>query len=206
MVHHGGDSASGEYVSTVQLVDVATGWSERVAVLGRSYLVMRDAFQRILTRFPFPILEIHPDNGSEFFDHHMPRFWNEAIPAVQLSRSRPYPKRDNRFAEQKNSSLVRGYLGHDRLDSVPQTVAVNRLYHMIDVDALQLLPTRYAPDGEDIAPERWGSLGSETPLRRGALPSTASARPTPSARDRENSSKPFETRSTLANYVRRSTI
>jgi hypothetical protein len=131
LVHHCGYSASGEYVSTVQLVDVATGWSERVAVLGRSYLVMKDAFQQILTRLPFPILEIHPDNGSEFFNHHMLRFWNEAIPGVQLSRSRPYHKRDNRFVEQKNSSLVRGYLGHDRLDSVTQTVAVNRLYNMM---------------------------------------------------------------------------
>jgi hypothetical protein len=131
LVHHCGYSASGEYVSTVQLVDVATGWSERVAVLGRSYLVMKDAFQRILARLPFPILEIHPDNGSEFFNHHMLRFWNEAIPGVQLSRSRPYHKRDNRFVEQKNSSLVRGYLGHERLDSVTQTVAVNHLYNMM---------------------------------------------------------------------------
>lgn len=131
LVHHCGDSASGEYVSTVQLVDVATGWSERVAVPGRSYLVKKDAFQQILARLPFPILEIHPGNGSEFFNHHMLRFWQEAIPGVQLSRSRPYHKKDNPFVEQKDSSLVRRYLGHDRLDSVTQTVAVNRLYNMM---------------------------------------------------------------------------
>jgi hypothetical protein len=44
LVHHCGNSASGEYVSTLQMIDIATGWSERVAVLGRSYLVMQDAF------------------------------------------------------------------------------------------------------------------------------------------------------------------
>jgi hypothetical protein len=33
-VHHCGPSASGEYVHTVQLVDVATGWGERRATLG----------------------------------------------------------------------------------------------------------------------------------------------------------------------------
>jgi hypothetical protein len=32
---------------TLQLVDVTTGWSERGAILGRSYLVMKDAFLRI---------------------------------------------------------------------------------------------------------------------------------------------------------------
>jgi hypothetical protein len=128
LVHHCGLSASGEYVHTLQMIDVATGWSERVAVLGRSYLVMQDAFQRIKARLPFPILEMHPDNGSEFFNHHMVRFWRELVPAVSLSRSRPYHKNDNRFVEQKNSPLVRAYLGHERLDTVTQTLALNQLY------------------------------------------------------------------------------
>jgi hypothetical protein len=113
---------------TLQLIDVATGWSERVAVLGRSYLVMEDAFRRMLARLPFPIVELHPDNGSEFMNHHLLRFWKELVQGVELSRSRPYQKNDNRFVEQKNSSLVRDYLGYDRLDTVAQTWATNQLY------------------------------------------------------------------------------
>jgi hypothetical protein len=128
LVHHCGPSAAGEYVSTLQMVDVATGWSERVAVLGRSYLVMQDAFRRIVARLPFPIREIHPDNGSEFLNHHMIRFWGELVQGVTLSRSRPYQKNDNRNVEQKNATLVRAYLGHERLDSVAQVLAANRLY------------------------------------------------------------------------------
>jgi len=54
LVHHCGPTASGEYVCTLQMIDVATGWSERRAVLGRSYLVMEDAFRYILTQLPFP--------------------------------------------------------------------------------------------------------------------------------------------------------
>ena len=49
LVHHCGSSASGDYVHTVQMIDVATGWSERAAVLGRSYRVMEDAFQLTCT-------------------------------------------------------------------------------------------------------------------------------------------------------------
>jgi len=128
LAHHCGPSASGEYVHTLQMIDVATGWSERVAVLGRSYLVMEDGFHRILARLPFPLLEIHPDNGSEFFNHHLLRFWKDIVPDIQLSRSRPYQKNDNRFVEQKNATLVRAYLGYDRLDSVAQTNAINQLY------------------------------------------------------------------------------
>jgi hypothetical protein len=128
LVHHCGPSASGEYVHTIQMVDVATAWSERIAVLGRSYLVMQDGFRRILARLPFAVQELHPDNGSEFFNHHMLRFWHDLKPKPQLSRSRPYHKNDNRFVEQKNSTLVRAYLGYDRLDTVAQTLALNQLY------------------------------------------------------------------------------
>ena len=131
LVHHCGPSASGQYVHTLQLVDVATGWTERQAILGRSYLVMEDAFLAILKRIPCTVQEVHPDNGSEFFNDHMRRFWKEKAKGVRLSRSRPYHKNDNPFVEQRNSNPVRTYLGYDRLDTVEQTRAVNDLYdHM----------------------------------------------------------------------------
>jgi hypothetical protein len=129
LVHHCGPSASGDYVHTLQMIDVCTGWSERMAVLGRSYVVMQDAFRWLSCRLPFPVLEIHPDNGREFFNHHLLRFWKDRVQGVVLSRSRPYQKNDNRFVEQKNATLVRAYLGYDRLDTVEQTLALNRLYH-----------------------------------------------------------------------------
>jgi hypothetical protein len=128
LVHHCGASASGEYVHTLQMIDVATGWSERVAVLGRSYRVMQAGFERCLARLPFPVLEIHPDNGSEFLNDHLVRFFCDIVPDIQLSRSRPYQKNDNRNVEQKNATLVRAYLGYDRLDTVQQTQVLNVLY------------------------------------------------------------------------------
>jgi len=127
-VHHCGPGPTGDYVHTIQMVDVATGWSERFAVLGRSYRVMEHAFQCLLTRLPFPVLEIHPDNGSEFFNSHLVRFWKDKVQGVRLSRSRPYQKNDNRIVEQKNATLVRKYLGYDRLDTVAHTLALNELY------------------------------------------------------------------------------
>jgi hypothetical protein len=131
LVHHCGPSASGEYIHTLQMIDVATGWSERVAVLGRGYLVMADGFQRILARLPFPVLELHPDNGSEFLNRHLVHFWGENITGLRLSRSRPWHKNDNRFVEQKNDSLVRAYLGDQRLDTVEHTNRLNSLYDLM---------------------------------------------------------------------------
>jgi hypothetical protein len=128
LVHHCGSSATGDYLHTLQLIDVATGWSERVAVLGRSALMMEAGFRRILNRLPFALCELHPDNGSEFLNNHLWRFFRERVPGLHFSRSRPWQKNDNRFVEQKNHSLVRAYLGFDRLDSVAQLALVNQLY------------------------------------------------------------------------------
>ena len=104
LVHHCGESAAGEYGQTLQLIDVATGWSERVLLLGRGQQAMEQAFRHVLARLPFAVKELHPDNGTEFFNAHLVRFWKEKVTGVHLSRSRPYQKNDNRNVEQKNDT------------------------------------------------------------------------------------------------------
>ena len=131
LVFHSGESTAGLHGHTIQLIDVATGWSERVAVLGRGQQAMEGGFERILARLPFPVRELHPDNGSEFFNHHLVRYWKDKVTGVQLSRSRPWHKNDNRMVEQKNDTLVRQYLGQVRLDTPEQIAALNTLYEQM---------------------------------------------------------------------------
>lgn len=128
LVHHCGDQTVGEYVYTLQMVDVATGWSGRRAILGRSYIVMADALYYLFHQLPFPVLEVHPDNGSEFLNQQLLRFLKQFYPALDYSRSHPGTPNDNRFVEQKNSTLVRAFLGDVRLDTVQQTRFLNRIY------------------------------------------------------------------------------
>lgn len=128
LVHHCGAATRGEYVYTLQIIDVATGWSGRRAILGRSYVVVADALQYLFQHLPFPVLELHPDNGAEFLNAHVLAFMAREYPAVHLSRTRPGCANDNRLVEQKNYSLVRAYLGDRRLDTVAQTRFLNTLY------------------------------------------------------------------------------
>src|SRR5213082_3631619 len=102
--------------------------SERVMLLGRGQQAMERAFAQVIARLPFAIKELHPDNGSEFFNSHLVRFWKEKVSGVRLSRSRPYQKNDNRHVEQKNDTLVRQYFGELRLDTAEQVAAGNALY------------------------------------------------------------------------------
>jgi len=131
LVYHSGASVAGEFGHTIQMVDVATGWSERVAVMGRGQRAMEAGFKHILDRVPFPLVELHPDNGSEFFNAHLVRFWKESVVGVHLSRSRPYQKNDNRFVEQKNDTLVRQYFGDLRFDRCEEIEAMNALYEQM---------------------------------------------------------------------------
>ena len=128
LVHHSGPRSDGEFVHTLQMIDVATGWSERVAILGRGQAAMEVGTRQILARLPFPVKELHPDNGPEFLNHHLVRIWGEEMTGLTLTRSRPYQKNDNRFVEQKNDTLVRAYLGQARLDTAEQCAALNVLY------------------------------------------------------------------------------
>ena len=118
-------------------------------------------------RLPFPVKELHSDNGSEFLNDHLVRFFGEAITGLQLSRSRPYQKNDNRFVEQKNATLVRAYLGTVRLDTAAQTTALNALYDQMWVYYNLFQPvlhlTEKVATGTRIT-RKWDT--AQTPLRR----------------------------------------
>jgi hypothetical protein len=167
LVHHGGESAAGEYGHTLQLIDVATGWSERVMLLGRGYQAMERAFTQVLERLPFAVKELHPDNGTEFFNYHLVRFWKEKVTGVHLSRSRPYQKNDNRHVEQKNDTLVRQYFGELRLDTPEQIAAGNALYERMWVYYNLFQPVLHlckkTVDGDKVR-RKWDQ--AQTPYQR----------------------------------------
>ena len=133
LVHHAGPDVRGECVYTVQFIDVKTGWSERIAVLGRSYSRMREAFAKFLAQCPIPVLEIHSDNGTEFMNAHLQCFFADKFRGAKFTRSRPWQKNDNRFVEQKNSTLVRAYLGREGFTTQEQADLLNELYDLMRV-------------------------------------------------------------------------
>lgn len=133
LVHHSGPDTKGDFVCTMQWIDVATGWSERQAIYGRSSAEVTAACEAVLARVPFPVREVHPDNGSEFINRPLLQLLGERVKGVHLTRSRPWVKNDNRFVEQKNYSLVRAYLGHDRLASREQRDLWNDVLELLRI-------------------------------------------------------------------------
>ena len=130
-VHHCGDSSQGIYVHTLQLLDVVSGWCEIVPVYGNSFAAIKDGFEFLLARLPFPVLEFHPDNGSEFINKLLQKHWKQRVPSLDVTRSKPYRKNDNRFVEENNNSLIRAYLGPSRFDSAAQLEVLRELEELL---------------------------------------------------------------------------
>ena len=128
LVLHNVANLEGAYVSTLQCIDVLTGWSERFAIRGHGFDEMWQAIQAFKTRCPIPVREIHTDNGPEFMNHAFAsQFGSEALNA-QLTRGRLGCKNDNRFVEQKNSSLIRAYLGNLFLYTPEHRALLDQIY------------------------------------------------------------------------------
>jgi hypothetical protein len=154
LVSHSGASAAGEFLHTLDCVDIHTTWVERQAVLGKSRHGVVQAMTTVEAQLPFPLRGVDSDNGSEFINDHL-LAWCQARPAgrqVQFTRSRPYKKDDNAHVEQKNWTHVRKLVGWERYDSAEALAALNALY----VD-LRLLQNLFQPSMKLVRKVRVGS-------------------------------------------------
>lgn len=125
-VEHCGSSASGEYVNTLAAIDLFSGWWEGEGVMGKGQERALIGLENINGRYPFPWLEIHPDNGGNILNYHVFGWTQER--GIDYSRSRPYKKNDNCFIEQKNSTHVRKIVGYLRYDTEEEFNIINDLY------------------------------------------------------------------------------
>lgn len=126
LVEHCGPCASGEFVYSLNVTDIHTGWTQTRAVLGKGEAGVSAALEQFRRELPFALLGIDSDNGSEFINHHLLR-WSRRH-AVKFTRSRAYKKNDNAHIEQKNWTHVRKIFGWDRYDTAEQCAAINDVY------------------------------------------------------------------------------
>ena len=127
-VAHCGEKIEGDYANTVDLVDIATGWTEQAAAWGKGEIGVLDALKNMEDRIPFPVLGFDADNGGEFINYHLMRHFADRIKPVQFTRSRPYHSDDNAHVEQKNWTHVRQWFGYHRLDKRKIVDMMNELY------------------------------------------------------------------------------
>lgn len=165
LVAHCGSSSAGRYVHTLDVTDVATGWTELVAVVNRDQERVRGALEEARTRLLFPLQGIDSDNGSEFLNDHLLRYCRRE--RLTFTRCRPYHKDDQAHVEQKNWNVVRQLIGYDRYEGEPACAQLNRIYALLHVYV-----NGYLPVMKLIGKEREGARvhkhydQAKTPYRR----------------------------------------
>lgn len=150
LVGHDGGSTSGDYLQTLDVTDVATGWTETQAVRNKAQVWVFEALKEIRQQLPFELLGIDSDNGSEFINKHLVRYCMEN--RLTFTRSRSYRKNDNCFVEQKNYSIVRRAVGYMRYTTEREQAIINELYGY-----LRLYTNFFQPVMKLVDKERIGS-------------------------------------------------
>ena len=150
LVGHDGGNGRGEYIQTLAMTDVCSGWTETQAVKNKAQVWVFEALTDIRKRLPFPLLGIDSDNGSEFINDQLLRYCQQE--QLSFTRSRPYRKNDNCFVEQKNYSVVRRTVGYHRYQTERDLKILNELYC-----SLRLYTNFYQPVMKLIEKTRIGS-------------------------------------------------
>lgn len=127
-VAHCGGSMSGSFIWSITYTDIKSTWTVIRAVWNKGYEGVKEQTRDVERHLPFAILGFDCDNGSEFLNHHLIRYFIKRKKPVHFTRSRAYRKNDNAHVEQKNWTHVRELLGYDRLDNPAMLTELNALY------------------------------------------------------------------------------
>src|ERR1700694_2711708 len=165
LVAHCGGSMEGAFLYTFTLTDVATTWTECLPLLHRTQHGVVHALQRARGLFPFPILGIDTDNGSEFINEDLIAYC--AGEQITFTRGRVGNKNDACYVEQKNGSVVRQLVGYDRFEGQHAYRQLAELYR-----AVRLYVNFFQPSMKLVTKTRTGSRvrriygPAQTPFQR----------------------------------------
>jgi len=127
-VAHCGDSLAGSFVWSLTMTDILTTWTENRATWNKGAEGVLKQIKDIETKLPFDMQGFDCDNGSEFLNWHLLRYFTDHPSVTSFTRSRPYKKNDNAHVEQKNWSHVRQLFGYDRIEDPDLVDLMNDLY------------------------------------------------------------------------------
>ncbi len=130
-VAHCGASLAGEFIWSLTYTDIASAWTEGRAVWNKGAAGVVAATRDVEAGLPFAIRGFDCDNGSEFLNWHLVRYFQDRQKPVGFTRSRPYHKNDQAHVEQKNWMWPRALLGYGRLEKQELVESVSALYREV---------------------------------------------------------------------------
>ena len=124
--HCGGVKQDGNFVHSLVMTDIASGWTECLSMQVRNQLLVVEGIAKAQSVLPFKIEGIDTDNGSEFINEVV--FTYSKGMGYEQTRSRLYRKNDQAWVVQKNGSIVRRMVGYNKLSGSQACKALQQLY------------------------------------------------------------------------------
>ena len=126
MVVHCGKSTAGSYVHSLVLTDIASGWTEAIAMVVREQTLVTESVSDIRTKLPFAVRGLDVDNDGAFINDTLVGYCRDN--KIELTRCRAYKKNDQAWIEQKNGAVIRRMVGYGRMEGVQAAAVLNKLY------------------------------------------------------------------------------
>ena len=123
---HCGKSTAGSYVHSLVLTDIASGWTEAMAMVVREQTLVTESVSDIRTKLPFAVRGLDVDNDGAFINDTLVGYCRDN--KIELTRCRAYKKNDQAWIEQKNGAVIRRMVGYGRLEGVQAAAVLNKLY------------------------------------------------------------------------------
>ena len=124
-VAHCGGSMAGSFLHTMTLTDIASCWTEGVALVSRQQELVAAALDVFRSRLPMKLLGLDTDNDGAFINETIVGYCREH--GIEFTRSRPYRSNDQAWVEQKNGAVVRRLVGYDRHSGLAAARVLTRL-------------------------------------------------------------------------------
>ncbi|UVI36429.1 DDE-type integrase/transposase/recombinase [Brevibacterium spongiae] len=139
-VAHCGPTFVGEFVRTLTMTDLVTGWTENASIRNNAAKWIVQAVGDLQEMFPFPLSIFDSDNGSEFINHEVADWLQERD--IAQTRSRPYKKNDQATVESKNNHIVRKHAFYWRYDTSEELELLGRLWPVVSMLLNFFTPTK----------------------------------------------------------------
>lgn len=127
-VSHCGSNASGEFISSLTMTDLESGWTDNRAIWTKTAVNTKDKIEEIEKNLPFTLVGFASDNGTEFINEELYNYLKDREAPVNMVKRRPYKKNDSAHVEQKNWTHVRELFGYQRYENKELVALMNEIY------------------------------------------------------------------------------
>jgi len=150
----------------INTIDEVTQWEVIGCVekITEHYLV--PVLKDLMTQYPFTILGVHSDNGSEYVNKKVVKLLNKLL--IEFTKSRARHTNDQALVEGKNGSVIRKQMGHWHI-AQSEATKIQSFYSARGISSSAIIPQAKETLNEYLNFHRPCGFATETVDEKGKI-------------------------------------